>query len=137
MLTKIREQSLYIGLVIALAGLLASLYFSEVMGLIPCLLCWYQRIALYPLVAIFAVAIGKRSTEAWSYAVPFAVIGWLIALYHTLLTYKIIPETISSCQSGISCAQITWSIFDFVTIPLLSFLAFSVLIVLYIINRNK
>jgi disulfide bond formation protein DsbB len=77
------------------------------------------------------------STEAWSYAVPFAVIGWLIALYHTLLTYKIIPETISSCQSGISCAQITWSIFDFVTIPLLSFLAFSVLIVLYIINRNK
>lgn len=135
MLSKIREQSLYIGLIIVLAGILGSLYFSEVMGLAPCVLCWYQRIALYPLAVVFAVGIIRRTAEAWHYAVALIVFGWFVALYNTLLIYKVIPE-ITSCAVGIPCSQITWSLFGVITIPLLSFVAFSVLFILYLLNRR-
>lgn len=137
MLSRIREQSLYIGLVIALAGILGSLYFSEIMGLAPCVLCWYQRIALYPLAVIFSVGIIRGAKDAWNYAVALIGFGWIVALYNTLLIYKVIPE-VTSCSFGVPCAKITWSLFNVITIPLLSFVAFSVLIILFILNRpNK
>ena len=124
-----------IALVITLISMTGSLYFSEGLHLIPCLLCWYQRIAMYPLVAIFAVAIVSKSSEAWRYAASLILIGWLVASYHILLVYNIIPEVIVPCQAGVSCAQISWSILGFITIPLLSWLAFTCLGALYFLNR--
>ncbi|HZE86823.1 MAG TPA: disulfide bond formation protein B [Methylomirabilota bacterium] len=115
----------YIIFVLSLISTLASLYFSEVMKLVPCILCWYQRICMYPLVAISAVGILKKDKYLPYYILPLSLIGFSIALYHNLLYYHIIPESIAPCQAGISCTtrQLEW--FGFFTIPLGSFIAFT------------
>lgn len=110
--------------VIATGG---SLFFSEIMKLPPCVLCWYQRIAMYPLVVILTVGILSRDHRVRWYVLPLSLIGLLIALYHNLLYYNIISEAIVPCTAGISCTtrQIEW--FGFITIPLLSLTAFTVI----------
>lgn len=107
--------------VVATAG---SLFLSEVMELPPCVLCWYQRIAMYPLVAVIAAGIILRDGKMKFYALPLALAGLLVSLYHNLLYYRVIPDSIAPCQTGISCTarQIEW--FGFVTIPLMSLTAF-------------
>ncbi len=124
--------------VVALVATLGSLFFSEVLEYPPCVLCWYQRICMYPLVVILLMKLifGARDTRL--YVLPLALIGWSIALYHNLLYYKILPEHASPCRQGISCTSIHIEWFGFITIPLLSWLAFSliVLISLYLPRRN-
>ncbi len=131
----LKTYSLPAALILALAGLLGSLYFSEIAGLAPCNLCWYQRIALYPLVPILAVGIARRDPNAWRYGLPLALIGFVIGTYHLLLTWHVLP-TISSCGIGASCATITWSIAGFITIPFLSWLSFLVISALLLIYRK-
>lgn len=126
---QIQERGLWVAIYFAwlasLTSTLGSLFFSEVMRLPPCVLCWYQRIGLYPLVIIFAVGILGRDNKMTRYAWPFVVVGLLTAVYHNLLYYHLIPESISPCIQGASCTerQIEW--FGFVSIPLLSLLSFS------------
>lgn len=122
---------------IALFGTLGSLYFSDVMGFVPCLLCWYQRVALYPLVVILPIGILRQDSNAAVYALPLVIIGALIAFYQNLLVWQVIP-TGAWCGSLGSCANgyINW--FGFVTIPLLSLLAFSMIIILLVsISRQR
>jgi disulfide bond formation protein DsbB len=129
MIKKIAPYAYHIGLVQATIAMVGSLYLSDIAGYPPCLLCWYQRIAMYPLVVIFAVAIHRQDKTAWYYAFPITIIGWIIAIYHNLLYFKILPESIKPCQAGISCTSkyIEW--FGFITIPFLAFVAFSVILV--------
>lgn len=112
---------------IALVAMLGSLFFSEVMKLPPCVLCWYQRIAMYPLVLILARGILRGDAGAGAYARPLSVAGWLIAAYHVLLYYGLLPDSVSPCTEGVSCTtrQIEW--LGFVTIPLLSLTAFTLI----------
>jgi disulfide bond formation protein DsbB len=128
---------LYVAWFVALVATAGSIYFSEVMKLPPCVLCWYQRIAMYPLVWLLAVAIVKKSSITKTITLPFAGIGFAISAYHNLLYYKLIPESITPCTSGISCTskQIEW--FGFVTIPLLSFFAFSIILALLLKFNTK
>lgn len=111
-------------LLIALIATGGSLFFSEVMSLPPCVLCWYQRILMYPLVLIFSVGLFRHIKESFIYGLTLSVFGFIIAFYHNLLYYHLIPESITPCTSGVSCTsrQIEW--FGFVTIPLLSLFAF-------------
>jgi disulfide bond formation protein DsbB len=115
---------LYAAWVISLVATVGSLFFSEVMLLPPCVLCWYQRIAMYPLVLIVGAGILLRDARVKYYALPLGLAGLAIAVYHNLLYYGIIPESITPCTQGISCTsrQIEW--FGFVTIPFLSLLGF-------------
>lgn len=93
-----------------LVATLGSLYFSEIMKLPPCTLCWYQRLFMYPLVHILAVAIISEDRYLKYYCLPLSIIGLLIATYHNLLYYHIVPESIAPCTAGISCTtrQIEW-----------------------------
>jgi disulfide bond formation protein DsbB len=127
---------LKVNFLIALSGLLGSLYFSEVLGFPPCVLCWYQRICLYPLVAIFAVAIWTGDPGFKKYALPLAIAGLAIAAYHNLLYFGVIDEALSPCTKDLSCTtkQIEW--FGFVTIPLLSFISFGLTILLVALDAN-
>ena len=114
-----------------------SLFFSEVMEFPPCILCWYQRIAMYPLVAIFMVGLFPLSKEVFKYSAPFVALGWLIALWHNLLHLGIIEENLSPCREGVSCSTVYINWMGFITIPLLSFVAFSLLgIILFIFYRR-
>lgn len=117
--------------VIATAG---SLFFSEVMLLTPCVLCWYQRISMYPIVILSFVAMQRKDLKAHLYILPLSVIGFFISLYHNILYYAvnwgIRPDWSGPCQAGISCTTryIEWG--GFITIPLLSLMAHLVIIVL-------
>ncbi len=118
---------LYIALLQSIVATLGSLFFSEVMKFPPCTLCWYQRIAMYPLVVILIVGLVLKDKKIPFYVLPLSIIGFIIASYHNLLYYNLIPHSIEPCAIGVSCTTkfIEW--FGFVTIPLLSFIAFGVI----------
>lgn len=119
-----RISLLYAAWVIALAGMAGSLFFSEVMLYPPCVLCWYQRIALYPIVVIAGIGIATRDFAAVKYALPLALIGLLIAVYHNLLYYGFIPESITPCTEGVPCNAKQVELLGFVTIPLMALAGF-------------
>jgi disulfide bond formation protein DsbB len=113
---------------VACAATLGSLFFSEVMDIQPCVLCWYQRIFMYPLALILLVGMFPLERRVVRYALPVAVAGWGFALYHFLVYSGFIPERLQPCSQGVSCAEVNLELFGFVTIPLLSLLSFSVII---------
>lgn len=123
----LQKNILYIAFIQALVAMLGSIFASEIMHFPPCVLCWYQRVCLYPLVVILAVGIIRKNKEIYLYVLPLSIIGLLISIYHNLLYYKILPESVAPCIQGISCTTkfIEW--FGFITIPFLSFLSFAII----------
>lgn len=118
----------------ALVATTGSLFLSEVMGYPPCVLCWYQRIAMYPLVIVLAVGILRRDRLIHLVALPLSLIGLVIAIYHNLLYFGIIPEAASACRAGVSCTTRFFEWFGFITIPFLSLTAFTVITILMLVN---
>lgn len=129
MIEYIKRYALYAAWAQSLISMLGSLYYSNVMHLPPCVLCWYQRIAMYPLVAILGFAIYKKDRNLVLPAFVLAGIGWVIALYHNLLYYKIIPEALAPCTTGVSCTTKFLALFGFATIPLQAFIAFTIILI--------
>jgi disulfide bond formation protein DsbB len=123
--------------ILATVATLVSLFFSEVMGLKPCVLCWYQRIFMYPLVVILFVGMFPLDRGVVRYALPLAVIGWLFAVYHYLLYSGYIPESLQPCDKDASCAEINLELFGFITIPMLSILSYTAIIALLFIFRSR
>jgi disulfide bond formation protein DsbB len=119
------------------ASTLGSLFFSNVMEFAPCVLCWYQRICLFPLVIILAAGLFPFDKSVVKYALPLVIVGWLTSLYHTLLYAGIIPENIQPCTQGVSCTEEYIDLFGFLTIPMLSLLAFSTILALLIILMRR
>ena len=122
---------------IASTATLGALFMSEIMGFAPCVLCWYQRIFMFPMVLILALGLFPFDPKVVRYALPLAAIGLLVAGFHVLLTIGIIPESLAPCRQGIPCKSIQIEWFGFVTIPLLSFFAFLVLNLLLITAHLK
>lgn len=133
------KNILYIAWVQALIATLGSLYFSEVAQFPPCKLCWFQRIFMYPLVFVIAIGIVKKDKKNLpSYVLPLGIAGWLIALYHNLIYYHIISENLVPCTAGVSCTTRFFAWFGFITIPLLSLIAFSVInICMFTIRKSN
>lgn len=123
--------------IIAMISTLGSLFFSEVMLFPPCVMCWYQRICMYPLALIFFVALLNNDKNVFKYAMPLVSIGLFFAVYHNLLYYGIVPQELAPCTQGVSCTSdyINW--FGFITIQFLSFVAFALLFALLILFRKK
>jgi len=121
---NLNDNLLYVAWIIALTATVGSLFFSEVMDLPPCVLCWYQRIAMYPLVLIIGVGIVTRDRRMKNYALPICLVGLAVAVYHNLLYYGLIPESITPCTQGISCTSVQLEWLGFITIPLMSLTAF-------------
>ncbi len=132
----LKEYSSYVAWTIGLVSMVISLYFSEILGIAPCVLCWYQRIFMYPLVFIVGVGIIRRDVNFFWYAIPLSVVGFLVALYHNLLVWHLVPEALVPCTTGVSCVTQTWTALNFITIPLLSLMAFA-LITLLIMFHHK
>jgi len=122
---------------LACFGTLGSLFFSEVMGLPPCVLCWWQRIFMYPLVMILLVGLFPYDCRVIRYALPLAALGWLVAFYHYLVYSGYIPESLQPCGEGPSCAEINLELLGFVTIPLLSLFAFSAIIAMLLVAHFR
>ena len=133
------QQWMYIfgAWLIAALSTLGSLFFSEVMELVPCVLCWYQRIFLFPLAVILLVGLFPLDKNVVRYTLPIALIGLLFTVYHILLFYGLIPETMQPCTQGISCSDDSMVLFGFLPIPLLSLAAFSTIIFLLLKARKS
>ena len=107
----------------ALVAMFGSLYFSEVKGFIPCTLCWYQRILMYPLSVIILVGIIKQDEFLPTYVLPFSIVGIGVSSYHYLLQTGVLSDA-TTCSTGIPCSlrYINWG--GFITIPFLALTAF-------------
>ena len=128
---------IFFAFLISLVATFGSLFFSEIMNFIPCSLCWYQRIFMYPLVFLFSINLLLPDDKIFKYTFPLAFIGWLISIYHNLLMFKIIPEKLSPCIQGVPCSvdYINW--LGFITIPLLSFFSYTCILILLIMSKRK
>ena len=141
-----------------LAATLGSLYFSEVQGFEPCVLCWWQRIFMYPLVIVLGLGLLFQDVHFYKYAMSLAVMGLLVAIYHNLLFTGIIPEGMQVCSepttlsdltslsalnsasnslSGASCTETYINWFGFITIPVLSLVGYAGIIFLLTTGRKK
>ena len=99
---------LFVAWLIACVSTLGSLFFSYVMDFAPCVLCWYQRIFLFPLVVILARGLFPLDLHATKYALPLVVIGWSLAAYHSLLYAEWIPADMQPCTQCIGLTFL-WS----------------------------
>jgi disulfide bond formation protein DsbB len=131
------NNALYLALIQAIVAFLGSMYISDIMLLKPCILCWYQRIAMFPLFLTLAIGILRKNKDTWLFVITPAIIGWTISIYHVLLYYKIIPDDLSPCSTGVSCTTRYFEIFGFITIPFMAFTAFSVIIALMLVERRR
>ena len=127
----------FFAFIISLVSTLGSLFFSEIMHFIPCSLCWYQRIFMYPLVLIFLINLLFPDDKLCKYAILLVIFGWLISIYHNLLMFGIIPENLSPCVQGVPCSTdyINW--LGFITIPLLSFFAYTAILILLVKTKKE
>jgi disulfide bond formation protein DsbB len=132
-LHRLREllgpAALWLAFSVALAATAGSLYLSEVAGFIPCTLCWYQRIAMYPLVVVLGIAALRRDAGIRRYVAPIAGIGAVIAAYHVAL--QRLPGLPSgTCSLDAPCTAIYVERFGFVTIPVMALVAFLAILAL-------
>ena len=120
--------ALYLAWVTALVAALGALFVGEVAGQAPCVLCWYQRIAMFPLALLLGVASFRGDRGIWRYGLPLAVAGWLVAAFHVALYYGLIPPSLEACGAGPSCTDAAME-FAGLPLPTLSLLAFSIVVI--------
>ena len=125
---------LWLGFTVATTATLGSLYLSEIVHLIPCTYCWYQRIAMYPLVIILGIAALRKDHGVRIYATALAVIGAAIAFYHRIV--QVFPELNgSACSAGVPCTAAYFTLFGFVTIPYMALSGFLLILALLYLDR--
>lgn len=109
------------------AATLGSLYFSEFKHLPPCSLCIIQRGLMYPLILIIGVGIWKKDRLVNFYSLPFSILGIIVATYHNLLVWHLAPADLFICSVQLPCTIQEFSLFGFITIPLMSLAGFSLI----------
>ncbi|EKN69377.1 thiol-disulfide oxidoreductase BdbC [Neobacillus bataviensis LMG 21833] len=133
------NKPLLLSWIAAIIATLGSLYFSEVMHFIPCTLCWYQRIFMYPLAIILGIAVYRNDKSIYQYVLPLSIIGVLISGYHTILQKIPYLQQFEMCTSGVPCSKdyINW--LGFITIPMLALVAFIIITIsmLVLARSNK
>lgn len=124
--------------IVALIATLGSLFYSEIAGYEPCKLCWFQRIFMYPQVILLGIALWKKNGVLAIYnSIVLSAVGAVIAGYHYLLQVGIAPELpCAAVGYSVACSQRFVMNFGYITIPVMAFTAFA-LIVLFMIARRR
>lgn len=131
LLDFVHKHFLSIGFLISFLASIFSLVYSEIVGFAPCPLCWYQRIFLFPTVFLFAVALWDKDKKVIRYLLPLLSVGFLIAIYQSLIYYFGNSANVVCGTSGISCFQQLVSEFGgYISIPMLSLTTYFILLVL-------
>jgi len=116
---------------VAAAAMASSLYYSEVANFTPCELCWFQRIAMYPLAVLLLVSIVSRSRMDSKYIVTLAAVGLAVSIYHYQL--QLFPDQAQICTGGVvSCTVKFVDEFGFVSIPFMAGAGFVTVLLLQI-----
>jgi disulfide bond formation protein DsbB len=131
----VRPHALQIAWLVATVATAGSLYYSEVAGFVPCQLCWYQRIAMYPLSAVLAVAAIRRDSQVWRYVLPLTVVGAVIATYHYQLQ-RFPSQSSVTCDADAPCT-VTWVWeFHYISIPMMALTGFLFITTLVLLARG-
>lgn len=117
---------------IATAG---SLYFSEMVGFVPCPFCWYQRFAMYPLVLVLGVGLARAHAGIWRFALPLPAAGLAIAAYHVALQFQPTLDLVP-CEGGVPCSGRYVAVFGFISIPAMAGAAFLMIGALLLLLRQ-
>ncbi len=137
-ITLLRHHALRATFAVALAASLGSMFYSDIMGYAPCVLCWWQRVFMYPQAVIAGVALWKQDRRALSYLSVLAALGAAIAGYHYLLEWGLIPAGLCPATgTGPSCAQRFVYEFGYISIPLMSLTAFALLFLIAFIGQKE
>ena len=123
------------GFALAFVASGSSLYLSETVGLVPCSLCWYQRIAMYPLVILLGSAALRRDIGVWRYGLPLSVIGLAISIYHVTIQWRPTLD-LGTCATGAPCTGRYLSVFGFISIPTMAGSVFLALTALMLLLRQ-
>lgn len=120
--------------VVALTAMSGSLYFSAGVGFVPCHLCWYQRIAMYPLVFVLGVGLLRADADVWKFAIPLPLVGFAISAYHVLIQLQ--PSIqLSQCDAAAPCSARYLAVFGFISIPVMAGAAFLLITALLLTVR--
>jgi disulfide bond formation protein DsbB len=121
----IDKHYLTLGFIISLSAALFSLVYSEIIGFVPCYLCWYQRVFLFPVVFIFGAAIWTRDRKVVKYVLPLLGVGFVISVYQNFFYYFGETSSLPCDASGVSCYQHLISEFGgYISIPMLALSSF-------------
>ena len=132
------EKAIWLAWIVALVATVGSLIYSEIVHFEPCRLCWFQRIAMYPLALVLLVGAIRRDFQVKIYALPLALIGLGISIYHYII--QRFPNLESgACDPDNPCSAILVDIFGFVSIPFMAGAGFIVIAVLlgFYVNKNS
>jgi disulfide bond formation protein DsbB len=128
---------LYSAWTISLLATLGALFVGEILGQTPCLLCWYQRIAMFPLAVLLGIASLNNDGRIGRYATPLSATGSVLASWHVLVFYEVVPTAIEPCGQGPSCRGSDMTVLGGVPLPVLSLVAFvSILGFLHLVARR-
>ena len=120
---------------VALIAMTGSLYLSEIAHLLPCSLCWYQRIAMYPLVFVLGAGLLRGDPGVWRFSIPLPVVGLLIAAYHVTIQWRPTLD-VGACSTGAPCTGRYLAVFGFISIPTMAGAAFLLITTLLLLVRS-
>lgn len=137
MTSFIERYSLIFALIVAWIAMLGSLYFSEVAHFVPCTLCWYQRILMYPLTLLLLIAVLRQEKQIAYYVLPFSLLGIGFSTYHYLVQKTQLFSHGTVCSSSVPCTTTWINWFGFVTIPFLALIAFILITFMMLISLTS
>lgn len=135
-LTFFGSNAIFFALLVALGSVAGSLFYSEIAHFAPCLLCWWQRVLLYPQAAILFVALLTRDERVRKYCATLSAIGALIAIYHTYLQFGG-NDLVPCSATGVSCDKVYFLTYGYVTIPTMALTAFALILIFGLIPHRR
>lgn len=135
--SMIRANAMYFAWLIALIGFCISVLYGEILRNPPCPLCWYQRIALFPMVVLLGMAVYRGESTIVPYVFPLVGLGGFAALFHLLQPYVPFLQKASVCSLGVHCSQSAFTFFGVNGLSFLSVLGFVLIGFFLWIGRDK
>ncbi len=135
---KIAEYTLPLGFFASLFSAFLTLFYSEYLGYAPCALCWFQRVALYPMVILFFIAWMRKDFTVYRYILALSAVGFIVSLYHQYLQMGY--DAFLPCAANavfVDCAKPSFVEFGFVTFPFMALTLFSFFILVAVTLRMK
>ena len=127
------KNGVYFAFFVALVAMMGSLFYSNIAGFVPCPLCWFQRIFMYPEVIVLGLALLKKDEKIIDYSLALSAAGWIISAYHNYIYFKGLHSLV--CTSAESCTTTYFLEYGYITISMMALTAFS-LIILLLINKK-
>ncbi len=132
-----KKHGFLVAFIVASLSVIGSLTYSDVLGYTPCVLCWWQRIFMYPLVLLFAMALRRNDKSIRPFAIGMALVGGFIALDHYFLqTTGVSVLPCSAVGYSVSCAKNFVLQYGYITIPLMALSAFGLILVSLLWNKR-